>query len=444
MIGIKGIRTTRVAVTGIAGGGKTVFLTSCLSHLAEYDEANLFFGGGVKLKSFYEPQYGKNTRGYFPLERYRRLMAAGGSWPDKTVDCFRYECEFERSDWHFFKQRLRFFDFPGERIADAAIAAMSDYQQWSNHILTYYKQHPDYAQTASEYFDMFKSGDIDEQSLIEKYELTLARLILGYKPLISPSCFLLGTDGSKAEPGTAEEIANLRYSGIDHLCRFAPMPPEICKAFPEITANMTYNYKLYRRQVVLPVFKELAKSDCLVILVDIPSLLAGGVGRYNDNRQILMDLSDAMRSDTSIGAKLLNTLKFWRPKLKKVAFVASKADLVYGQDVSNGNLESLLRQMTTRAGRLMPGVACNWFVCSACCSTRPGTGSGSLIGKLAYNNPQCKEMEFNVSRLPDAWPPQWDSGDYRFYKVFPQASPNLQIPPKSFGLDGILKFILGE
>ncbi len=444
MIGIKGIRTTRVAVTGIAGGGKTVFLTSCLSQLAEYDEAELFFGGGVKLKSFYEPAHGTDIGGYFPLERYRRLMAAGGCWPDKTIDCFRYACEFERSDWHFFKQRLRFFDFPGERIADAAIAAMSDYRQWSNHILTYYKQHPDYEQATSEYFDMLKGGDIDEQSLISKYELTLAKLILGYKPLISPSCFLLGTDGSKAEPGSAQEIARSRYSGLNRQCRFAPMPPDMCRALPEIAANMTRNYKQYRRQVVLPVFRELAKSDCLVILVDIPSLLAGGVGRYNDNRQILMDLSDALRSDTSIGAKLLNTLKFWRPRLKKAAFVASKADLVCTQDVSDGGLDSLLRQMTTRAGRLLPGVACNWFVCSACCSTRPGAKSGSLIGKLAYNNPQGKEMEFDVSRLPREWPPQWDSGDYRFYKVYPQASPNVQIPPKSFGLDGILKFILGD
>lgn len=444
MFGLKGIKTTRVAVTGIAGGGKTVFLTSCLSQLAESDQAEHFLGGAVKLKSFYEPVHSNDGNINFPFERYRRLMAAGGSWPDKTVDCFRYQCEFERSDWHFFKQRLSFYDFPGERIADAAIAAISDYHEWSEHILTYYKQHPDYEGVVSEYFDMLKTGEVSEAGVIKKYELTLARLILGYKPLISPSCFLLGTDGSKAKPGTAEQIAGSRYSGLDEQCRFAPLPRDLCRSHPEMAANMRRNYRLYRRQVVLPVFKELGKSDCLVVLVDIPSLLAGGVGRYNDNRQILMDLADAMRPDTSIGAKLLNTLKFWRPKLKKVAFVASKADLVSGEDVNNGNLESLLHQMTVRGAKGMPDVESKWFVCSGCCSTRPGSKPGLLIGKLTHNNPDGKEIEFEVSRLPQTWPPQWDSGDYRFYKVYPQASQNIQIPPKSFGLDGILKFILGN
>lgn len=436
-------KTTNIAITGIAGGGKTVFLTSLLSMLAESDGEELFCGGKTRLSRFYEPNFNKTSGNFFPRDIYRRKLSDGTAWPDKTVDCFKYECEFERSDWRFSKQRLRFFDFPGERIADAAIAAMSDYRQWSNHILSYYKHHPDYESAAKEYFDMLKGGNINMPETIAKYKLTLARLILGFKPLISPSCFLLDTAGSSAKPGTAEQIANSRHTGIDERNSFAPLPEDICKANPAIASEMRRNYRLYREKVVLPVFKELSKSHCLVILIDIPSLLAGGVGRYNDNRQILLDITSALRPDTSIGGKLLGALKFWKPKLRKAAFIASKADMVCAEDRDNGNLYSLLHQMTSRAAGLLPDVESKWFVCSGCCSTRPSAKPGHLIGKLAYNNPEGKEMEFEVSRLPSDWQPQWASGDYRFYKVYPQASPNVQTPPKNIGMDGILKFIIG-
>ena len=69
------------------------------------------------------------------------------------------------------------------------------------------------------------------------------------------------------------------------------------EASPELAKTMARNYKQYRKQLALPLFEELAGSQSLIVLVDIPSLLAGGVGRYNDNRQIVLDLIDAVRSD---------------------------------------------------------------------------------------------------------------------------------------------------
>jgi predicted YcjX-like family ATPase len=439
---IKFTTTNNIAITGIAGGGKTVFLTSLLSHLAEYDMSGDFLGDGVALKSYYELPVVDKLANQFPFERYRRLLAAGSNWPDKTVDHFNFACEFERSDWRFTRQRLNFFDFPGERIADAAVAAFNDYKSWSAHLLNYYLRHPDYEEDISGYFEYLKGDSLSAEGIIERYKLTLAALILGYKTLICPSSFLLDSRGTAASPGTPEQIASQRHCGLREEFQFAPLTEDAINRYPEIAASMAKNYRLYRKEMVLPVFRRLSASDSLVILVDIPSLLAGGVGRYNDNRQMMLDLLDAVRDDSWIGAKLLSVLKFWRPRLRKIAFVASKADMVAYGDVENGRLEALLMQMTTRAARLLPEVETGFFVCSACRSTRKGGRDNTLIGELAHNNPEHKQMEFEVSRLPEYWPAHWDSGDYRFYRVYPQASGNIQIPPQSFGLEGVMSFIL--
>jgi uncharacterized protein len=438
----KGTKTTNISITGIAGGGKSVFLTSLLSHLAEYDQCREFLGRGVVLKSFYELPVIERFANQFPLDRYRRLLASGSTWPDKTVDHYSYACEFERSDSRFFKQRLSFFDFPGERGADAAIAAFKTHKLWSQHILDYYRQHPDYENLVRGYFDYLEKGDLSRNGIIDKYKLTLASLVLDYKPLISPSSFLLDRRGGTALPGTAAQIASSRHCGISPEFEFAPLTAKVIREHPQIAARMRRNYRIYRKEMVLPVFKRLAAGDSLVVLVDIASLLAGGVGRYNDNRQMLHDLFDAVRKDSRIGARLIDALRFWRPKIRKIAFVASKADMVAVDDVDNGRLESLLMQMTKRAARLVPGAQTKWFVCSACRSTRKGSSDNTLIGELAHNNPEHKEMEFEVSRLPEYWPAHWESGQFRFYRVYPQAGGNVQIPPESFGLEGILNFLI--
>ncbi|RQD76982.1 YcjX family protein, partial [Desulfonatronospira sp. MSAO_Bac3] len=44
----------RVVVTGIAGGGKTVFLTSLISHLMEFGQGQFHVGRGVDISDFRE------------------------------------------------------------------------------------------------------------------------------------------------------------------------------------------------------------------------------------------------------------------------------------------------------------------------------------------------------------------------------------------------------
>lgn len=433
-------QTTRIAVTGIAGGGKTVFMTSLLWQLAEFADADFNVGRGVRFSGFRELAVRREYGAMFPFERFRDYMAKQKVWPAKTTDCSHYAFEIRRSDRLLFKQRIHLFDFPGERIADAAIVAFRNYTDWSRHMLNYWSDHSDYRQAIAPYMELLERPGVSFNELVHGYKLALGRLILGYHPLISPSTFLLDTDGRQADGSTAEALAATRFAGLRG-AEFCPLPETLGSRLSGIGRAMARHYKTYRQRVALPLFKELAECDRMVILVDIPYLLNGGVGRYNDNRQILLDLFDILRFDSSLGAKIMRIIKVWRKPLSRVAYVASKADMVHPDDIQNGRLEGLLRQMTSRTVNLMSKVQMDWFVCAACQSSRRGTAPGQLIAALDYNNPGHREMEFKVSPVPESWPADWKAGDFRYHHFYPQTVANIQSPPKHLGLDQVFAFI---
>lgn len=457
----------KIGITGIAGGGKTVFLSSLIWQLMEIESADFFPGPGPTISDVREIPLKEGTGEPFPFERYRDSLSHQGLWPAKTVDCYRYACDFrrrERSRKGFLdfrrlgrmalggRERLDFFDFPGERIADAAIASFPHHARWSDHMLEHFQSHSDYREAVEPYMKLM--GEMSRMTVSLKnpenltgwvahaYKVTMARLIYGYRPLISPSTFLLGREGDMARPLPEEELAKSRAAGLDPSAQFAPLPREIRWGYPELAREMAENYEVYRADLALPLFREIGNAESLVILVDIPSILTGGVGRYNDNRQILLDLFESLRPDSTLGARLLKILTFWRKKLKRVAFVATKADLVHPDDIRNGRMEALLKAMTGRAKRMLPEVEFGWFTCSAVRSTRPGRRPGRLIGRPTYRNPLRMEKEFEVSRLPENWPGNWTAGDFRFQSVMPVIHRNVQIPPDHLGMDRLVEFLI--
>ncbi len=430
----------RVALTGIAGGGKTVFLTSLISHLAEFGQVGFHLGKAVDIADFRCLAPKSSWPPVFPHSNFREDLARG-RWPGKTTDCSQYECEFKRSDWKLFAQRMSFFDFPGERVADSAIAAYSSYGQWSDHMLAHFARYHDYSLAAGPYLEYIDQDNISEDILLKVYRETLARLILAFKPLVSPSVFLLDQNGLPAFPGTPEQIAAQRITGISAANQFAPLSLKARQKDPDLTVKMASNYKEYRKTVVMPVFENISRAGSLVVLVDIPSLLAGGVGRYNDDRQMLLDLFEVLRPRSDLGSLLMKYFTFWQKSLSRIAFVAAKADMVHPMDIENRKMINLLKMMTDRARKMLPEVMAEWFVCSACYSTFPVEGNRRLRGKIVYNNPVKEFKEYNVPELPETWPEKWSPGEYQFYKVYPDAPENYLIPPRHMGLDQVFEFI---
>ena len=421
-----------------------MFLTSLLWQLREWDNADFSVGSNARITGF-APRNGRPAPDTFPFDMYQDALVARGEWPTKTRDVQRYSCEFRRGDrrWRT-RQRLDLIDLPGERVADAAIAAYADFGHWSDHMFSYFKSHSDYG-AGHRFRHAVETGDLQADAIVETYRRVLAEFVRDSRPLVTPSVFLLDANGTLARrirPGEERELARERLAGLEADAQFAPLPLSVREKHPEMTKEIRNHFERYRKAVVKPYFDHLASSDCLVVLVDIPLLLRGDVDRFNDTRQTIEDLITTLSQESTLGKRLARTVKgFSLGSLRRLAFVANKADLVSREDWKSDGLRSLLRQMNGRARELLPDVETEWFVCSACVSTERGSKEHSLVGAPLHNNESKDLYEFPVSPLPETWPREWKPGEFSYRDVYPKVDANVLYPPRHHQLDAVFEFV---
>ena len=433
---------TKVALAGTARCGKTMFLTSLLWQLEEFDETRFRLRNGITIRAFHPLRVRKRETA-FPFKGFRNVLAHDYKWPEKTTDVYHYRCAFHRSDWWriWGSQSVEFLDLPGERVADAAMVVHDDYGAWSDHLLDHLEQDSVGREVTAQFRDTVCRSGAEARDVILAYRLALARFAHAWKPLVSPSVFLLDRKGRVARNVDETELVASRRCGLDDAREFAPLPGEVRNANRELAGEMQRHYLEYRKEVVLPLFRDLMSAHSLVVLVDIPSLLLAGDRRFVDERQVIIDLLAAMRDD-ALHAQILRVLGL-RDSLERVAFVAAKADLVSPEDLRNGRLLRLLRSMNARAAQVLsPSVEVKWFVCSACVSTRPGGEPYTLIGQTQPGpyTPNRRAAEFDVSPLPEEWPTSWKTGDYEYRNFWPRVPENIMIPPHHRSLDAVFDF----
>ena len=476
-------RNTRVALAGTAYSGKTMFLTSLLWQLEEFRDTRFHLRNGVTLRGF-RPLSVKKGKTAFPFWQFRSVLAHEYKWPEKTRDVYYYRCELSRSArwrpagirclWRLWRirrpQRVDFLDLPGERVADAAMVVHDDYGAWSDHVLDHLDQDPVGRQVAAQFraaaakpgagrrgvvlalatcaraaIRVRKPAASRPGEVVLAWRQALVRLIRAGKPFVSPSVFLLDRNGRSARNVGEAELVAERRCGLDDKREFAPLPGEARNGNPKLAKQMRRHYRGYRKELVLPLFRDLMRAHSLVVLVDIPSLLLAGDRRYVDERQVIIDLLAAL-GDEALHARIL-PFHAWilralglRNALERVAFVAAKADLVSPEDLRSERLLALLRSMNARAAQaLPPSVTVQWFVCSACVSTRPGGSPHTLEGQTVPG-PDGPTAEYDVSPLPEEWPASWKEGDYRYPEFWPRVPENLMIPPHHSNLDAVFDF----
>ena len=438
---------TTIAVTGTGNSGKTMFLTSLLWQLREWDNADFSIGSNARISAF-APCNGKPAPDdTFPFDKFQDALVERGEWPTKTRDVQRYSCEYRRDDRHKLRrrQRLDLIDLPGERVADAGIAAYADFGDWSDHMFEYFESHSGY-EAGHRYRSAVETGDAEPKAVIGAYRQVLAEFVRDKRPLVTPSTFLLDANGVLARQiGLGEEcgLAEERLAGLEAEAQFAPLPPVVREEHPELTREIRDHFERYRKEIAKPYFDHLASSKSLVVLVDIPLLLRGDVGRFNDTRQTIEDLFTTLSQESTLGKRLARTVKRLSlgSSLKRVAFVANKADLVSREDWKSDGLRSLLRQMSGRARELLPNVETEWFVCSACVSTERGSEEHSLVGTPLHGNVSKELYEFPVSPLPETWPREWQPGDFSYRDVYPKVDANVLYPPRHHQLDAVFDFV---
>jgi len=447
-----------IGIVGIHWSGKTVFLMSLLSHLKNHDENKL----QLKTKNSKPAQIIKLKEvaegidlPFFELEKYRNRLLANKAWPNKTADSCYYRCQFERTDW-MSNVDLTFLDFPGERFNDAIMLIdKGSYEEWSDTVLKRIEEDPHCERLAEEYFQVLAeeqpkvSPDIGR--ILLAYKRTLARFMLNYGAFITPSIFALDTQGKQPKySDNLDEIAASALIGRTTSSEFAPLPASFREKNPLLTSLFSSYYQNYRHEIVEKPFKNLSKCDKLLVLIDVPGLLAANVGRYNDTQTILSHVLKATLKDSSnLFTGLMNLClpgSMRMSHLESIAFIATKADMVNYADTDN--LKKLLQEMIKNTIKDYPHIKYDYFVCSAIKSTV--MKDGMLLGYPMYDvhakptrqpHPDDLMTELKPSKLPDAWPHYWETHKYYFPEVWPSVPFKKDVPPNQNGLDGILSFI---
>lgn len=452
------VKTTeaRVGVVGLYSAGKTVLLTSLINHLQDHDQDRFPLGKpGTMLRKFtvHEPDSGWAA---FNYAGFRDSLVNYGRWPEKTKDRSQFVCQFERSDWTFSDCLLKLYDLPGERIADAAMLGR-DFTGWSERMLNLFVNDTTYRTCSAPFLEALKKPGVTEAELLATYRLALANLILNYKPLISPSTFLLDLKGQPARPASPEDLARARHCGINEETQFCPLPADLRRHGTELFETFSSRYTLYVDQVVVPTIAAFRSCTSLIVLVDVTMLLAGGVGMYDDNRQIVRDLFDVLAPGEN---KLFGPLARgfskvflphqWRPGwITRVAFCAPKMDLVHPND--RDRMCMLMRRMVERFAADRDGLQFQFFNVSSVVSTKAlpaeagaprvlvGTPLRDATGKKV---PPSGEQRFTASELPDDWPLEWPTGRYAFPEVYPRMPARKDYPPDQVNVDKLATFVI--
>lgn len=445
------VKTTecRVGVVGLYNAGKTVFLTSLLNHLRDHDPDRFPLGEpGAHIRKFTELPTDPGWPA-FNVAGHRDGLVHAGKWPAKTRDRSQYVCSFERTDWTFSDVLLKLYDLPGERVADAGMAGRG-FADWSDHVLASFRNDTATRKCVAQFLELLETPTATADELLAAYRLGLANLILAYKPLIGPSTFLLDLQGSAAKPAAAAELAAARFAGLDANSQFCPLSDRFRDA--EFWTVFNTRYAQYKSTVVTPFVDALRSCHSLVVLVDVTMILAGGVGMYDDARQILADLFKTLDpGETPVEAVGRKLAKVFLPRelrpggITRVAFVAPKLDLVYPTD--RDKLSALLRRLVGKLPETADGLKYEFFNAAAVVSTKSlPTSERALVGVPLRDAdgkklPPGAEQRFSPSPLPDDWPRSWDAGVYAFPEVYPQVPARKDCPPEQVNLDRVFGFV---
>lgn len=429
--------THRFTITGLSRSGKSMLFTSLMTMLkSRCDEGYAC----LPLLRYLPPSQIEHMRiepidGYkaFPLSDNLNALA-NGNWPAATEEAYGFKLIVRLTQTTSIKRHLlphtdvvfEFIDYPGEWITDIPMIGKS-YVQWSDSAWAQLSSGPQQF-FAEQWVQMVNKFDFEQpptQQSIFKLVSAYRRYLLLAKSngisLLQPGSFLLeSSDFDWRENG------------------FTPLPSSI-------TSDVSHPwFKVFNRHFCLfqqdwltplkrSVFRE---TDKQIILVDLFEGL-------NHSRQHLYQLKETLShlADTFVYGQTgwFSRTILRKQQIGKVAFVATKADLV---PVSQrDNLLSLLQQITegARARFNDKPIEFEHFLVSAI----QVTDEGKQPNSLRYQDNDNGYVEAQFEPIPATLKEM--EADAHFPVL------NAQVPRDYMarilsgrGLDRLLQFLLGK
>lgn len=478
----------QIAIVGLHNSGKTVLLTSLLDQLKNFRREkfkltrprNCKKPTEAEIKSFTllpvsfpaSPSRIRKTLSKipgipapkhalhleeFPFESYRAALVENGDWPQKTAKSYAIRCQFRRTDSSRLYD-ITFLDVPGERFTDIDMYRTS-YEDWCSSVFQALHTSLRSRKLLEQYNSfMQNTPEVNENTIVFEYKKLLGRLLREYRPFITPSFYLLDEEGKQpqCQPESEEDIERLAHERITGLTReqqFAPLNSSAREMFPEIAARFSEQYTAYRDECVDPLFTMLKKSHRLVAVIDIPGLLCDHVGTFNDTHTLLKNVvKKIMPGHNRITPlkRYINSLYTWK-EIQRVAFVASKCDIVWHDD--NGEqlsrLKCLTKDLFNNIIRECPRPRI--FTCAAIASTDPA--QQGYYGFPVYDENNMKQPHptrndapkyVKTSILPEEPEDSWEYGEYTFPEVYARVPANIAKPPRHVNVDNLFNFLIEE
>ena len=439
-------RTLRLAVTGLRGSGKTVFITMAIHHLLRAQELPFLSALqegrllGVRLLPS-EP----GALPAFPFESARGALASPEPhWPPATerLSALRLQLRFVAKG--ALRRRLgerrlltvQIIDYPGEWLLDLPLLDQS-YEAWSATVLRAAENAPRAALAKD--WRSFVAGLDPTARAASDHAGQAARAAALYTVYLR-RCQDAGL--SLLQPGRFTMPGDLAGS---ELLQFCPLPP-MHAARGSLAQLMRSRYERYRDRVVLPFYRDhFSRFDRQIVLVDVLGVLNHGRACFADCEAALgLVLNNFRYGPSSLLARLL------RPRIETLLFAVTKADHVAHNQ--HPNLRLLLERMVDEAAgpARFEGVKPAFIALSALRSTEvvrtehQGQVLSCVRGVLKGEN---RPTVLFPGEIPPELPAEedWRAGRFRFRDFAPR---RLMLQgadkPQHIRLDQALEVLLGD
>lgn len=392
-----------IGIIGSSNSGKTVFLTSLLWHLQKHSQDRFYLKKG-SVKDFKLHQYGDKKHD-FNLPLHQNTLTVDHRWPDKTTDYAVADCTYSSKE-RWWPKHVKFVDIPGERVSDISIWKANNYREWVENLFDSWANNPKFGRIMKPYLELASRNETSLAELAKAYKEAMWSILESYCQ-ITPSTYLLGTDGSQlGDKDNKDRETAIRSRPIWSGGELLPLPESWCEAHLKESSDMVATFKKYKREVLEPLFDEIDDCENFIFCVDIPGILNNGPACLNDTQRTFDDFIEYFAPN--IFGRWLHNIGN-KPRL---AYVATKSDLVLNKD----NLKKLLMEFSVG----FEGFEVEYFTCSACVSCKEG-------GDVPF----------------DEWPTGWEPGVY-----FPEVEPPKHTgdavarPPRQVNVNKILDFIM--